>query len=106
MTIVVLSGGDSPEREISLKSGREVALSLRKKGHKVFILDPSRKNFAYKILDIKPECVFIALHGGKGEGGEIQGFLEILNIPYIGANVLSSAICLNKLITKKILSFS
>jgi len=105
MTIVVLSGGDSPEREISLKSGREVSLSLRKKGHSVFILDPAGKNFVCKILEVKPDCVFIALHGGKGEGGAIQGFLEILNIPYIGADVLSSAICLNKLITKKILSF-
>ena len=105
MKIVVLAGGESAEREISLKSGREVFNALQKKGHSLFLLDPSDKNFCDQLLRIKPDCVFIALHGGKGEGGIIQGFLETLNIPYTGSDTLSSAICLNKLISKKILKF-
>ena len=105
MKIVILAGGDSSEREISLKSGKEVFNALKKKGHELFLLDPVEENFCEKILKIKPDCVFIALHGGKGEGGIIQGFLETLNIPYTGSDTLSSAICLNKLISKKILKF-
>ncbi|RKY30559.1 MAG: D-alanine--D-alanine ligase [Candidatus Omnitrophota bacterium] len=105
MKIVILAGGDSSEREISLRSGKEVFNALKKKGHELFLLDPVEENFCEKILKIKPDCVFIALHGGKGEGGIIQGFLETLNIPYTGSDTLSSAICLNKLISKKILKF-
>jgi len=105
MKIVILAGGDSSEREISLRSGKEVFNALKKKGHELFLLDPVEENFCEKILEIKPDCVFIALHGGKGEGGIIQGFLETLNIPYTGSDTLSSAICLNKLVSKKILKF-
>ena len=105
MKIVILAGGDSSEREISLRSGKEVFNALKKKGHELFLLDPVEENFCEKILKIKPDCVFIALHGGKGEGGIIQGFLETLNIPYTGSDTLSSAICLNKLVSKKILKF-
>jgi len=105
MRIAVLYGGESPEREVSLKSGRSVANALRKKKHKVFLLDPSKKSFFKKIIEIKPDCAFIALHGGMGEGGIIQGFLEVLHIPYTGSGVLSSALCLNKILTKKILVY-
>ncbi len=105
MRIVVLFGGESPEREVSLLSGRAVARALKKKGYKIFLLDPAKKNFFKKILEVKPECVFIALHGGMGEGGSIQGFLEVLKIPYTGSGVRASAVCLNKIMTKKILAY-
>ncbi len=104
MKIVVLCGGESPERQVSLVSGRSVAKALSKK-HKVFLLDPSRKDFARKLLSLKPDCVFIALHGGKGENGTIQGFLDTLNIPFTGSGVCASAVCMNKIIMKKILLF-
>lgn len=104
MKIVVLYGGDSPEREVSLVSGSAVAKALSKK-HSVFKIDPAHKNFHKKLVKIKPDCVFIALHGGKGENGTIQGFLESLGIPYTGSGVCSSAICMNKIIMKKILIF-
>lgn len=89
---------------MSLVSGDAVARALSKR-HRVFKLDPAQTNFLKKIEKIKPDCVFIALHGGKGENGTIQGFLEILNIPYTGSGVRTSAICMNKIITKKILMF-
>lgn len=104
MKIAILSGGDSPERDVSIISGKSVAKALVKK-HRVFIIDSARKDFHKKIVKIKPDCVFIALHGGKGENGTIQGFLDILNIPYTGSGVCASAICMNKIIMKKILIF-
>ncbi|MCM8765140.1 MAG: D-alanine--D-alanine ligase, partial [Candidatus Omnitrophica bacterium] len=92
MKIVILCGGDSPERKVSLVSGNAVAKALSKR-HKVFKFDPSQKHFLKKIEKIKPDCVFVALHGGKGENGTIQGFLETLNIPYTGSGVRASAVC-------------
>ncbi|MCX8081816.1 MAG: D-alanine--D-alanine ligase [bacterium] len=105
MKIVVLYGGDSPEREISLRSGKAIAKALKRKGHRVWLLDTVKKNFSKNILSIKPDCVFIALHGEKGEDGTIQGLLEILGIPYTGSGVRASAICMNKIITKKLLIY-
>jgi len=105
MKIAILYGGESPEREVSLNSGRCVYNALRKK-YNVKLFDPSRDNFIYKFLKFKPDIVFIALHGGIGESGAIQGFCETLKIPYTGSDVLSSAICLNKIICKEILIYN
>ncbi len=105
MKIAVLGGGNSPEREVSLKSARAVATALKRKGNSVFMLDPAARFFVRKILSWKPDCVFLALHGGHGEGGIIQGFLETLGLPYTGSGVLASSLCLNKIMAKKILLF-
>lgn len=105
MKIAVLYGGESPEREVSLRSGRAVASALKKKGHRVSLLDPAKTDFCKKILKTKLDCAFIALHGGMGEGGVIQGFLEVLGIPYTGSGVQASALCLNKVLTKKVLAY-
>ncbi|MCK9265992.1 D-alanine--D-alanine ligase [bacterium] len=102
MKISVFYGGDSPEREVSISSGMQVAKALKKIGYTVTLIDPSEKDFLVNLMEAKPDCVFIALHGGKGESGIIQGFLETLNLPYTGSGVLSSAICLNKIIMKKL----
>lgn len=99
--IVVLKGGDSPEREVSLRSGAAVEEALKKKGFRVSGLDPKR-DFLKLLLKEKPYCVFIALHGGAGEDGTIQAFLEILKIPYTGSPPLASALAMNKLFAKKI----
>ncbi|MCM8820399.1 MAG: D-alanine--D-alanine ligase [Candidatus Omnitrophica bacterium] len=103
MRIAVLYGGDSPEREISLRSGKAVAEALKRKGHKIFLIDTAKNDFVRKLHGV--DCVFIALHGEKGEDGTIQGLLEILGIPYTGSGVRSSAVCMNKIITKKILLY-
>lgn len=105
MKVAILYGGESPERDVSLKSGKAIYIALRKK-YKVKLFDPSKKNFIYRFLKFKPDCVFIALHGGIGESGAIQGFLETLKIPYTGSDVLSCAITLNKIICKEILIFN
>ncbi|MCM8804459.1 MAG: D-alanine--D-alanine ligase [Candidatus Omnitrophica bacterium] len=105
MKIAILYGGESPEREVSLKSGRCVYNALKKK-YNAKLFDPSKKNFVNNFLKFKPDCVFIALHGGIGENGVIQGFLETLKIPYTGSEVISSAICMNKIICKEILIYN
>ena len=104
MRIVVLMGGRSSEREISLKTGKAVAEGLRELGHEVIEMDLN-SNTPCKLLEIKPDKVFIALHGAYGEDGRIQGMLDILGIPYTGTGVLGSSICMRKDITKKLLDY-
>lgn len=104
MKVVVLMGGKSKEREVSLKSGEAVLNALRELGHEAIPLDLD-ENICCKLLEIKPDKVFIALHGTYGEDGKVQGLLEILGIPYVGSGVLGSAIAMDKEITKKVLTF-
>ncbi len=100
--IGVLLGGWSREREISLKSGRLVASSLRSQGFRVVEIDVDR-NLAEVLKREKVEVAFIVLHGKPGEDGTIQGLLETLEIPYTGSGVLASALCLNKIAAKRVL---
>ena len=100
--ILVLMGGWSNEREISLISGQYVFDSLISLGLDAVKLD-LRKDNVGSIKEINPDRVFIVLHGKGGEDGEIQFFLETLGIPYTGSGSKSSEICMNKRNTKNIL---
>jgi len=102
--VLVLMGGLSEEREVSLRSGAGVCDALNKNGYHVDTLDLSRDNL-WKIKEINPNAVFIALHGKYGEDGTVQGFLDILGIPYTGSGAETSAICMNKGTTKKIFNY-
>ncbi len=95
-------GGWSNEREISLVSGSYVYDSLIKSGVNAIKLDLTKNNLN-EIEKISPDRVFIILHGKGGEDGEIQKYLESLNIPYTGSNSESSKLCMNKRSTKEIL---
>lgn len=101
--IAVLLGGDSTEREISLKSGEAVWKSLLRNGYEAIKVDPREGKLYEQLSEIKPDLVFIALHGKGGEDGTIQGFLEHLNIPYTGSGVLASALTMNKIYTQSVL---
>ncbi len=103
MKIAVLMGGKSSEREISLKTGRAVSKGLRELGYEVVELDLT-EDIACKLLEIKPDKVFIALHGTYGEDGRVQGMLDLLGIDYVGSGVKSSALAMDKDLTKRILS--
>ena len=100
--VLVLMGGWSNEREISLVSGSFVYDSLIKSGVNTIKLDLTKKNLS-EIEKISPDRVFIILHGKGGEDGEIQKYLDSLNIPYTGSNSESSKLCMNKRSTKEIL---
>lgn len=100
--VLVLMGGISTEREVSLRSGTAVAEALAKRDYEVSALDITKESIG-KIQEINPDVVFIALHGKGGEDGCIQGMLEWMGYPYTGPGVSTSAICMDKILTKKIL---
>lgn len=102
--IGVLMGGDSSEREVSLRSGRAIEAALRRRGYHVVGLDVSQ----LVAMDLKNngiEIVMIALHGRGGEDGAIQGLLEVMGIPYTGSGITASAIGMNKVLTKRLLEY-
>ncbi len=103
MHVVVLMGGWSAEREVSLSSGGEVAAALRTRGwSNVSELDMDR-NVAARLADLKPDVVFNALHGTPGEDGTVQGMLDLMQVPYTHSGVTTSAIAIDKELTKKVL---
>jgi len=126
LKIIVLTGGTSPEREISLRSGKAITNGLRAKGHEVIAIDPAfgtkqlkseEQLFTYDPLEKRisndnyikcinsnlfDDCdlVFIALHGKWGEDGTVQSLLELKGLKYTGSGVLSSAMAIDKTLTK------
>jgi len=97
--VVVLMGGPSAEREVSLSSGRECAAALRAAECEVIEVDAG-PDLASRLLEIKPDAVFNALHGRWGEDGAVQGLLEWLQVPYTHSGILASALALDKQRTK------
>ena len=100
--VVILYGGLSTEREVSLKSGKNIADSLSLYYSFIRLVDVSH-SLVDDLLEIKPDICVIALHGTYGEDGTLQGLLETLRIPYTGSGVAASAICFDKLLTKMLL---
>lgn len=101
MKIGVLYGGWSREREVSIRSGKNVASALKKKGYDIVEIDVDR-NLPFVLKEKKVEFAFIMLHGSPGEDGIIQGLLETMGIGYTGSGVKASACAIDKLISKKI----
>jgi len=93
--VAVLMGGWSNERPVSLKSGTECAAALRRAGYRVTEVDVGR-DIARVLADLKPDVAFNALHGPFGESGMIQGFLELIELPYTHSGVLASAMAMDK----------
>jgi D-alanine-D-alanine ligase len=101
--IVVLMGGWSAEREVSLTSGRGVAEALRGRGwSNVTELDMDR-DVAARLADLKPDVVFNALHGTPGEDGTVQGMLDLMQVPYTHSGLETSVIAIDKELTKMVL---
>lgn len=99
--VLVVLGGSSGERKVSLESGRACIKALKKQGYKVFTFDPKKKNFNL-INKQKIDVIFNALHGRDGEDGVAQSYFEYLKIPYTHSGVVSSFNAMNKLISKEI----
>jgi D-alanine-D-alanine ligase len=110
--VAVLSGGRSSEHDVSLRSGAAVAQGLRDAGHEPVEVTISRAgewSCAGTTVELVPgagllgaDAVFPALHGAFGEDGSIQGLLEWLDVPYVGSDVLASAVCMDKLTLKRL----
>ena len=99
--VLVLCGGISKERLVSLETGKEVSRALKKKKYKDVTCEPDH-NLIKNINSYKPDVIFNALHGQFGEDGYIQTILETQKIPYTHSGVISSSIAMDKEISKKI----
>ncbi len=99
--VLILSGGISKERLISLDTGNQVAKELKKNGYKIKISEPNNR-LEKNIKNFKPSVIFNALHGQFGEDGHIQSILEKFKIPYTHSGVIASSIAMDKEISKKI----
>lgn len=96
-------GGDSAEREISIQSGSEVLRALQSLGYDARSIDYDDR-FVDALRQLKPNVVFIALHGPGGEDGHVQALLEYLSIPYTGSGLEAAALSMDKHLTKKLLA--
>jgi len=114
LTVAVLAGGRSSEHEVSLSSAAAVATGLQACGHEVLAVQIGRDG-VWRLdgerLSVTPgegllgaDVVFPALHGPFGEDGTVQGLLETLDVPYVGAGVAASAVCLDKVLFKQLMS--
>ncbi|MFL5901868.1 MAG: D-alanine--D-alanine ligase family protein [Solirubrobacterales bacterium] len=112
MRIAVLGGGRSSEHDVSLRSAEAVAGGLEEAGHEALRVTISRQgawSCAGAPIELTPgegllgaDAAFPALHGPFGEDGSVQGLLEWLDLPYVGSDVLSSAVCMDKLTLKRL----
>ncbi|MDP2644978.1 MAG: D-alanine--D-alanine ligase [Desulfobacterales bacterium] len=102
LTVALIAGGFSAEREVSLNSARHVLEALDKEKYRVVQYDP--KTDLAKLVQNAPriDVALIMLHGPLGEDGTVQGLLELLNIPYQGSGVLGSAVAMNKVLSKQL----
>jgi D-alanine-D-alanine ligase len=99
---IVAMGGRSLEREISLRSGHRVERALRMLGYAVHALDVDG-DFIGRVLAEQPRFVFVAMHGRGGEDGTLQDLLETLGVQYTGSDPLASALCMDKMLFKRML---
>jgi len=112
MKVAVLSGGRSSEHDVSLRSGAAVARGLEEAGHEALPVTIARDggwSFRGAPVELTPaaglfgaDAAFPALHGPFGEDGSVQGVLEWLDVPYVGSDVLASAVCMDKLTLKRL----
>lgn len=120
--IAVVTGGNSGEYEISIKSGKNIAAHIDKNRYDVYLIyiqgtkwfythqntniDIDKNDFSLTLPNGKIifDCVFIAIHGNPGENGKLQGYFEMLNIPYTGCDVLVSALTFNKNYCNRVLN--
>src|SRR5881394_210668 len=112
MRVAVLCGGRSSEHDVSLRSGEAVARGLEQAGHEALPVTIERDggwSFRGAPVELTPaaglldaDVAFPALHGPFGEDGSVQGVLEWLDLPYVGSDVLASAVCMDKLTLKRL----
>ncbi|MCI5071416.1 D-alanine--D-alanine ligase [bacterium] len=100
LKIVVLQGGFSKEREVSLKTAKAIVSALEGGGYQHVKVIDVKQGFVHQLLNQDIDLVINALHGHYGEDGTVQGLLDSLGIAYTGAGVEASALCMNKFVSK------
>lgn len=106
LSLALISGGISTEREVSINSGKQVYEALNKEKYDILSYDP--KTDLGKLVADAPriDAALIILHGPYGEDGTVQGMLDLLGIPYQGAGVLGSALAMNKVVSKRLFALA
>jgi D-alanine-D-alanine ligase len=99
VTVAVLKGGRSLERQVSLKSGARVEEALQRRGHKVVAIDVGA-DLLTRLAEVAPDVAFVALHGRDGEDGTVQELLEIAGVPYTGSGVSACIRASDKVLAK------
>jgi D-alanine-D-alanine ligase len=102
--IAVLMGGQSGERDVSIRSGQAAWTALLRKGYDAVALDVDSE-VGVRLRDVQAQIAFIVLHGPGGEDGTIQGLLETLRVPYTGSGVEACAVAMDKVVTKAVLTY-
>ena len=97
--VAVLEGGGSLERTVSLRSGAQVQEALQRLGHEVVAIDVGPELVA-QLREAAPDAAFVALHGGDGEDGTVQGLLELIGVPYTGSGPAACIRCTDKALAK------
>lgn len=100
ITVAVLMGGTSAEREVSLNTGAQVVAALGESGFSVIEIDTGDPGFIATLAASPAHVAFICLHGRFGEDGTVQGLCELLGLPYVGSGVLASALAMDKVMSK------
>jgi D-alanine-D-alanine ligase len=100
--IVVLMGGWSAERDVSLSSGAGVAEALESRGHRVTRIDMG-PDVAQRLVEAAPDVVFNALHGTPGEDGTVQGMMDLMGLKYTHSGLATSVVAIDKELTKQVL---
>jgi D-alanine-D-alanine ligase len=109
--VLLIQGGASSEREISLKTGHAISEGLRTAGHEIVPFDTTPEGkpdtrMVRRLADVldaqEPDVAFIALHGGDGEDGHVQALLDLVGLPYTGSGMLSAAVSMDKAVSKEL----
>jgi D-alanine-D-alanine ligase len=101
--VAVVQGGSSTEHEVSVRGARRVRAAFESLGYKALTVELNH-TVVEVLRQAKPDFVFVVAHGGEGEGGGLQSILEILDIPFTGSDSLASTLCMNKVLTKRMLT--
>ena len=100
MRVAVLAGGRTPERDVSLRSGRRVTGAVSELGHEAILVDPSERSLVETLQEIRPDICFLALHGKEGEDGTVQRLLDLLEIPHTGTAAFDCELAFDKVLAK------
>lgn len=100
MKVAVLAGGRTPERDVSLRSGRRVQHALAERGHDAYLIDPGQVSLCETLLERRPDLCYLTLHGKEGEDGTVQRLLDLLRIPYTGASAFDCEVAFDKVLAK------
>ncbi len=100
MRIAVLAGGRTPERDVSLRSGHRMTLSLGELGHEAWLLDPGETQLVEALGERPPDLCWLALHGKEGEDGTVQRLLDLLEIAYTGTAAFDCEVAFDKVLAK------